>query len=208
MSTRSEKFQLLQKFWGAFVALILYSIFMVTTCFINMRFFDVDVVLYSSILSSLVAAAIASIIIWKFAFFNCFEAFEKFLLVNIFMLIGYAFSITVPTIIDRSFTLYMLEQLRSNEGGVIASQFESEITKRYIQDYQLVPLRITEQLKSGTIYIDANNCVKLTHLGHAVATATHHYRQTFLPRSRLVNGIYTDKLVYIPSDSGAQSKCQ
>lgn len=198
---------MLLKFKITLYAFFMYAALMLSMSFCYMHFFNVNVVFYSSLLSSLIAAVISAYLLFKLPLFNKLESFEKSLLAIIFILVGYCFSINIPTIIDRSFTLYMLEQLRRNNGGIAATQFEKELTKKYIEDYQLVPLRITEQLESGTIYIDLNNCIKLTRLGKVISSAAFQYRLTFLPRSRLINGVYTDKLVTLPSENNRQSNC-
>jgi hypothetical protein len=111
---------------------------------------------------------------------------------------GYAVSISAPTVIDRSLSFYILEKLEQR-GGIRLDRFEYVFTKEYAEEHRLVDVRLTEQLTSGTIVIE-NNCVKLTDKGRMLATFSRLYRQNILPKNRLLMGEYTDALTNPLSD--------
>jgi hypothetical protein len=107
---------------------------------------------------------------------------------------GYAFAISVPTIIDRSLSFYMLEKIQQRGGGLRQDRFEQVFTQEYAREHQLVAVRLTEQVASGTVSIEGD-CVRLTERGQRLADFSRFFRRHFLPRQRLLMGRYTDALV-------------
>jgi hypothetical protein len=178
-----------------FVALLL------TINIVHMRYFDVDVVFYASLLDAVIAvllgAALLSLRVWA-----VFNPFEKLLLLLIWMLGGYAFAISVPTVIDRSLSFYILEKLQQRGGGIREDAFDRVFTQEYMKEARLVDIRLTEQLQSGTIVID-HGCVKLTPKGAAIADFGRFYRSHLLPKKRLILNGYTDDLTDPFRHSGA-----
>lgn len=166
---------------------------MLFCCLVSLRFLIFNVTLYGSMFGSLVAALIALLILSKFKFFKIFSKFEKYLIISVFLLLGYSYSITIPTIIDRSLTIYMLGQLKESPSGITRAKLEQDLTDRYIRDYQLIPTRISEQLVSGTITID-NNCIKLTRTGLYISEISQLYKNLFLPKRVLNSGGQIDIL--------------
>jgi len=71
--------------------------------------------------------------------------------------------------------------------------FEEVFTKEYTKEHRLMDVRLTEQLESGTIEIE-NGCIKLTTRGNIIATFSRFFRENFLPKQRLLMGIYSDVL--------------
>ena len=88
-----------------FVALLL------SVYYIHIKFFSVNVILYSAVLDVLIAASLAGIILFGLSRLNRLSRFEKGQLLIIWVLVGYIFAITVPTIIDRSLSFYILEKI-------------------------------------------------------------------------------------------------
>ena len=114
----------------------------------------------------------------------------------IYLLIGYALAISVPTVIDRSLSFYILEKIQDRGGGIKKSKFNEIFSKEYLLEHQLIKVRLTEQLESGTIIIE-NDCVKITKLGQAMAFFSHYFRKHFLAKKRLLMGQYTNELIEI-----------
>ena len=160
--------------------LFIYIVLMLFCCLVSVRFLMFSVTLYGSMFGSFVAALISLLILGKLKFFRIFNSFEKYLIISIFLLVGYSYSITVPTIIDRSLTIYMLGELKNSPGGITKARLEHDLTDSYIRDYQLIPTRILEQIVSGTITVD-NNCIKLTRTGKFIAEISQYYKNLFLP---------------------------
>lgn len=160
---------------------------------VHVRYIRVDVVFYAAIADVFVAAIIAALILFGVRFFALFTGFEKTLLVAIWLLTGYSLAISVPTVIDRSLSFYILEKLQQRGGGILQDRFEEVFTQEYVREHRLVDVRLTEQLESGTIVVE-NGCVRLTGKGGAIASFGRYFRSHWLPKERLLMGQYTDDL--------------
>jgi len=88
-------------------------------------------------------------------------------LVVIRLLAGHALAISVPTVIDRSMSLYILEKIQQRGGGIKLDRFAAALTKEYMAGHRLVDVRFTEQAESGTLEI-VSGCVELTVKGKAL----------------------------------------
>ena len=177
-------------------ALVASSIFLVllfTIYIIHIIFFRVDVVLYSAILDGIIALVMAAVIMYLRSYFGVFNNFEKLQLMIIWLLMGYAFAISIPTVLDRSLSFYILEKIQQRGGGIKLSSFEEVFTKEYIYEHRLIDVRLTEQQSSGTVIIE-DGCVKLTAWGNNIASFSRYFRQHLLPKKRLLMGEYTDAL--------------
>jgi hypothetical protein len=152
------------------------------------------VVFYSAIFDGVLASATATISLFKTRYFNIFNSFERIQMAVIWLLAGYIFAISVPTVIDRSLSFYILEKLQQRGGGIKLSSFEEVFTKEYVKEHRLVEVRLTEQQSSGTVIIE-DGCVKLTKRGENIANFSRYFRKHFLPKQRLLMGEYTDDLV-------------
>ena len=177
-----------------FLALLLiFMIVLAIIYVIHSRFFRVDVVFYSAIADGILAAVVTLIIGSSVKWFKSFSLFEKLQTFLICLLLGYGFAISVPTVIDRSLSMYILEKLQQRGGGIQLAAFESVFKDEYMKEHRLVDIRLTEQQQSGTIEIK-NGCVKLTEWGQFVARSTTWFRQTLLPKNRLIGEAYTSDL--------------
>jgi len=186
-----------------FKALIVFAIYLVSLCLIyyfDTQYFHVDVVFYSALFDTLLATIFIVFILKYTNNFIIFNSFEKIQLLAICLLVGYNLAISVPTVIDRSLSFYILEKIEQRGGGIQLSGFEEVFTKEYAKEHQLVNVRLTEQLKSDTIKIE-NGCVKLTKRGEALAAFSRFFRQNLLPKQRLLMGQYSDDLTHPFSNS-------
>jgi hypothetical protein len=171
----------------AFVVLLL------AVYYLHVLFFPVEVVLYSAVLDGIVATLAVALMLWLLRRRLPFTGFEKLLLILVWALGGYAFAISVPTVLDRSLSFYILEKLDERGGGIKLASIPDVFTQEYINEFRLVDVRLTEQLQSGTITID-NGCVKLTDRGRRIAEVSSFIRKNLLPKHRLLMGQYTDAL--------------
>ena len=181
------------KITRAFFASGIFLFLVIGFYLVHMKYFQVDVVFYSAIFDGILAAIVTTAIIWKLQYFKHFNNFEKFQLSVIWLLTGYALAISVPTVLDRSLSFYILEKIEQRGGGIRLDTFEAVFTEEYAAEHRLADVRLTEQLESGTIIID-NGCVKITALGENLASFSRFFRQNFLPKKRLLMGKYTDAL--------------
>lgn len=173
------------------VVLAIYCLLYLFTYYVHISYFTVDIIFYAALFDAIFAAIITAAILYL-PYFSLFNVFEKQLLVIVLLLVGYAISISVPTVIDRSLSFYMLEKIEQR-GSIKLDSFEEVFTKEYAKEHRLVDVRLTEQLASGTVTIQ-DGCVRLTDWGMKLAGFSRYFRQNFLPKERLLMGEYTDAL--------------
>jgi hypothetical protein len=181
------------KLTNSILASVLFILLLFLTYYIHIAFFNVNVVFYAAIADGIISAVLTGALVFLIPYFRSLSGFEKLLLLIIWLLGGYAFSISVPTVIDRSLSFYILEKIQQRGGGIKEDRIEDVFTKEYVKEHRLMDVRLTEQLESGTIIID-NGCVKLTKKGDEIASFGRFFRKNFLPRKRLLMGEYTDDL--------------
>lgn len=176
---------------------------------IHFRFFQVNVVLYSALYDVLGALLMLLIAVAAGLVGSQLSRFELLQAIIVCGLLGYVFAISVPTIIDRSLSVYVLEKLQQRGGGIQLSAFQEVFKDEYLVEHRLVDVRLTEQQESGTIEI-VDGCVKLKPRGARIAQFTRFYRQTFLPKRRLLMGEISDDLTnpFSKSSKEAAYRCQ
>lgn len=177
----------------ALIVSLFFVILLLVYYYIHIRFFKVDVVFYSAIYDGMFAVITSALILFLLPYFKAFNSFEKIQMIFIWILGSYIFAISVPTVLDRSLSFYILEKIQQRGGGILESGFEDVFTKEYIKEHRLVDVRLTEQVSSGTVIID-NGCVKLTKRGQYLATFSRFFRTNLLAKNRLLMGEYTDDL--------------
>ncbi len=181
------------KFIRATAATAIFILSLGIFYYIHIAFFKVNVVLYSAIADAVLATFLAGILLFSIDYFRPLGSFEKSQLLLIWLLAGYGFAISIPTVIDRSLSFYILEKLQQRGGGIKYESFADVFTQEYVKEHRLVDVRLTEQLESGTIVIE-EGCVKLTEKGDLMATYSRFFRRHLLPKKRLLMGVYSDDL--------------
>jgi hypothetical protein len=160
---------------------------------VHFRFFQVNVVMYST-LYDVFGALLLLLIAIKFNLVGLpLSVFEMLQAILICGLLGYVFAISIPTVIDRSLSIYILEKLQQRGGGIELDAFEQIFKEEYMVEHRLVDVRLTEQQESGTIEI-TEGCVKLKPRGVRIVKFTRFYRQNFLPKHRLLMGQISNDL--------------
>lgn len=181
------------KIFRALIASAIFILVLFVIYYIHINYFKVDVVFYAAIFDGVLAALLAGCLLFGASFFRPLGDFEKFQLVIIWLIVGYALAISVPTVIDRSLSFYILEKIQQRGGGIRQDAFEKVFTQEYLKEHRLVDVRLTEQIQSGTISI-INGCVLLTPKGEKLATFSRNFRQHLLPKKRLLMGQYSADL--------------
>jgi hypothetical protein len=174
-------------------ATTLFGILLLVIYVIHVRYVPVNVVFYSAVLDDVLAAGLALLFLFVLGWLRSFSRFEIAQMVCIWLLLGYSFAISVPTVIDRSLSFYILEKLQQRGGGIKLDAFDQVFTQEYVKEHRLMDVRLTEQQQSGTIVI-RNGCVILTDWGQTIATTSRYFRNHFLPKQRLLMGEYSDDL--------------
>jgi hypothetical protein len=174
-------------------ATALFGLFLLVVYVVHVRYVPVNVVFYSAILDDVLATGLALLVLAAIGWLRSFSRFEIAQMVCIWLLLGYSFAISVPTVIDRSLSFYILEKLQQRGGGIKLDAFDQVFTQEYVKEHRLMDVRLTEQQQSGTIVI-RNGCVLLTDWGQTIATTSRYFRNHFLPKQRLLMGEYSDDL--------------
>jgi hypothetical protein len=197
------------KYFHALIASLIFVVALAAIHYIHIRFFTVNVVFYAAIQDGVMAALVAAAAIYTLKRFALFNTFEKNTLIVIWLLAAYAFAISIPTVIDRSLSFYLLEKLQQRGGSIQQNRFADVFINEYLPEHRLVDVRLTEQLESKTIRIE-QGCVVLTNRGHSLANFSRYYRQHFLPKQRLLMGQYSDDLTdpFRNSSTSPDYECQ
>ncbi len=174
-------------------ATALFGILLLVIYVVHVRYVPVNVVFYSAILDDVLATGLALLLLAALGWLRSFSRFEIAQMVCIWLLLGYSFAISVPTVIDRSLSFYILEKLQQRGGGIKLDAFDQVFTQEYVKEHRLMDVRLTEQQQSGTVVI-RNGCVVLTEWGQTIATTSRFFRNHFLPKQRLLMGEYSDDL--------------
>jgi hypothetical protein len=181
------------KYLKLVAAIGLFICVLLLTYWIHVTFFKVNVVFYSSLIDAVIASFVTFALIKIIPKFNTFSLFESTQILLIFLLLGYTFAISIPTVIDRSLSFYTLEKLQQRGGGIKLAAFEQVYAQEYMKEHRLVDVRLTEQEQSGTIIIK-NGCVTLTQWGKTLASFSKYFRNHLLPKQRLLMGEYSSDL--------------
>ena len=174
-----------------FLIFFIFLLIFIYTIYINQ--FNVNVLLYSSLFCVLISLAIATIFLFSIKV-KYISFFEKILILIICALTGYSLVLSLPTVIDRSLSFYILEKLDQRGGGIKVDKMDIVFTKEYLKEHRLIDIRLTEQLKTKTVIID-KNCLRLTSKGKKIVRFSTIFRQYFLPKQRLIRDKYTDELI-------------
>jgi hypothetical protein len=175
-------------------ATALYGVLLCALWVVHVHLLKVDVVFYAAMGTAVAAVLLQALLAQTTPLLRGFSPFEKFQHLFSCALIGYAVAISVPTVLDRSLSFYILEKLQQRGGGIQLARFDQVFTDEYMVEHHLVDVRLTEQAESGTIVIDPAGCVKLTAKGAQLANFSRYFRQHFLPKQRLLSDGYTDAL--------------
>lgn len=186
----------------ALIAMFMFLFILILSYYIHIKFFRVNVIFYSAIYDVFIASIITIIFVIKIPYFKIFNNFEKLQFFIIWIFIGYSLAISVPTVIDRSLSFYILEKLQQRGGSIKKDAFAQIFQEEYMKEHRLVDIRLTEQVNSGTIYL-SNSCVVLTKRGNTLATFSRLFRQNFLSKKRLIADAYVSDLTDPFSDSSA-----
>jgi len=177
------------------VLISIFSVLLGIVYYCHVLFFNVDVVFYSAVWDGVLATFGAVLALVFLKFFKVFGRFEKMVLTALLLALSYIFAISIPTVIDRSLSFYILEKLQQRGGSIPYSDFDRLFREEYMKEDHLVDVRITEQQASGTITLQ-DGIVKLTGRGNFIATCSRFFRNNFLPKHRLLMGTYSDVLTH------------
>jgi hypothetical protein len=186
--------RIMLKFTVAILLITGYFLVFLAINTVHFLYFPVAVVLYDSVFDAGLAAALFALFFLLFGRrWRVFTGLEACLIGVIGGLLSFNYAITVPAVIDRSLSIYILEKLAQRGGAIKLDAFPEIFVKEYMVEHRLVDIRLTEQLQSGTIHIE-DGCVRLTPRGERISAVTRLYRTHLLPKRRMIMGVYTDDL--------------
>jgi len=159
---------------------------------LHFRFLRVEVLMYAAFLDILIASVLVAIAIALTGWLQL-ASIEVLFAIVIGALISAVYVILVPTLIDRSLSVYMLEKIHQRGGGIRKDAFLDIWRGEYLLEYRVVDTRLTEQIASGTLVI-RDGCVLLTPRGNAAVNFTAFVRKYLLPQKRDILGDITDEL--------------
>jgi hypothetical protein len=174
-------------------ATALFGLLLLIVYVLHVRYVPVNVVFYSAMFDGVLATGLTLLLLAALRWLRSFSRFEIAQMACIWLLLGYSFAISVPTVIDRSLSFYILEKLQQRGGGIKLDAFDQVFTQEYVKEHRLMDVRLTEQQQSGTVII-RNGCVVLTDWGQTIASTSRFFRNHFLPKQRLLMGEYSDDL--------------
>lgn len=183
----------MKKAWAAALLVCAYLATFLLVNIVHFRFLPVGVVLYDTVLDAVATGMLFLALVVVLRHRLPLTGLETTLSVLLGLALAGGYAISVPTVIDRSLSMYILEKLAQRGGAIRQDAFEGIFVNEYMKEHRLVDIRLTEQLDSGTIAI-RNGCVVLTERGHRIAGITRFYRTNLLPKRRKIMGVYTDDL--------------
>lgn len=171
--------------------LLLIGLYLLVFVGLNVGHFwyvPVTVVLYAALLDAALAATLVAALVFAMRQQQLSATVAEITLaLCVGFLIAVIYSIMIPTLVDRSLSVYMLEKLHQYEGGIKQDAIADVIKNDYFDERRVIDARLTEQLNSGTIAIK-NGCIRLTPRGEFVARLTQLYRKVLLPKQREIRG--------------------
>jgi hypothetical protein len=175
-------------------AFAFFVVMLLAVNYIHCNMFQVNVVLYSALQDVVISVVISGLASWFVIFRKGIPAIAFLELLIIFGLSGYIYALSIPTIIDRSYSIYILEKLEQQGGKLKQAAFDEAVIQEFTREHRLTDVRLTEQEQSGTVTV-TNGCVALTEKGQMVVSFTRWYREHMLPQHRLLMGTYTNDLI-------------
>jgi hypothetical protein len=169
--------------------LLLFLLFVTTffiVNFVHFSFFEVSVVLYALIFDIFISSLLFTLITFKNhkAYYKNSVTYIFFILFTINLLITY--SILVPTAIDRSLSIYMLEKIHESNGPLDIQKFETQISETYFYEMDVFKTRVNEQKETGSIKVE-NNEITLTKKGEILLSIFKFVKTHFLPKKKIKN---------------------
>ena len=113
----------------------LYVLLFLIVYLIHVNFLEINVIFYAAIFDATLSLILFAIIFFLTKwpnYYNTLEILQSFI---IFLLIGYSLSISLPTVIDRSLSFYILEKISAHNGSIKSSAMRDIFINDYINQY-------------------------------------------------------------------------
>ena len=191
---------LARRLYGAALVAAAVCLAYLAVSLVHFRYFEVRVVLYAGLFDALLAAGLVGIGLAALARLRAtpflgLVGIEPALAWTAGLLASLFFVVLIPTVVDRSLSIYLLEKLDQRGGAIAADRLETIFVDEYLPEHHVVGVRLTEQLNSGTIRLE-NGCVRLTSQGKRAVWFAQTFRGAFLPRHRRILGDVTAAMTH------------
>lgn len=107
----------------------------------------------------------------------------------------YSFHITLPTIIDRSISLFVLSRMEGGSAGVPVEDLQASFIKGYVHNYSAICRRLDEQLISGNVVFQ-NNKYYLTKNGEDILKVLRWIARLVKRNEYYITDSSSEKLLY------------
>lgn len=99
--------------------------------------------------------------------------------------INVCFLVIFPVTIDRSITVYLLDQIARQDSGMTATEIEQQFIQQYVIDYSAINRRMNEQMASKNIYFKDGNYI-ITEQGKSFLAVSNIIGEIFNTDQRLL----------------------
>jgi hypothetical protein len=176
---------ILRVFFYSFILFSLYLIF-----FILFRRVEPSGIIFYQGLLTIFFIAFLSIFFLIFAHLKRLEYLDKQfsdlfkISIVIFILFSYSFHITIPSLLDRSISLFMIA-VTEKKPGLQIEEFRYLFYKNFLIDNKAIEKRLDEQIVSGNMYLN-NNSYYLTEKGRQIQSLNIFFVKTFNADDRYI----------------------
>lgn len=136
-----------------------------------------DVVLYNGVVNALLAVALLALVVFARQKHRALDT--KLLVVSNGGLVIILVLVLGPVAIDRSLSLYLLNQIDRHDGAVMRAEVDKMIAETYPIDMKVREQRVVEQINTGNLHRAPDGRLTLTERGRAIMRVTTFIRRTF-----------------------------
>jgi len=154
---------------------VLFLIIYPVQHFLN-SFFLKSHALFYDLVTEMIFCVIFSFFLSLILSYRKIKLFTQMVWVGLCITIGSLYLLLIPTVLDRSLSIYMLSKLDSNT-KIYSSTWETDIENNYFKDYKVFETRLVEQKVSGSIVEDVNSFISITDRGERIVRLTNFYRE-------------------------------
>jgi len=152
--------KLLKDIWHSFLLIIAFFICGLVVYALTIMSLNSTILFYDGLSAFLIILTISysGIFIFSYRQKNACSFCPKTLFTAAFAgaMLVYSFHITLPTIIDRSISLFLLSRMEGSGSGVPVDKLQELFLNGYVNNYSAICRRLDEQVLSGNIYFKDN----------------------------------------------------
>jgi len=148
--------------------------------FLNPFFFKSHALFYD-LVTEMIFCVIISFFSILLIWYRKINLFTQIVWVVLCITIGSLYLLLIPTVLERSLSIYMLSKLDPNS-KVYSSNWEANIEINYFKDYKVFETRLIEQKVSGSIVEDVDGFISITDRGERIVRLTSFYRNLLVDK--------------------------